>query len=39
MFSVIVAPPHIAVCVCQQFVLTHNAREGVAWCVFVSYAV
>lgn len=38
MFSlcIIVAPPHIAVRICQQFVLTHSAEVGVVLCVFVS---
>lgn len=41
MFSlcVIVAPPHIAVRICQQFVLTHSTKVGVVLCVFVTYLV
>lgn len=41
MFSlcVIVVPPHIAVRICQRFVLTHYTEVGVVLCVFVSYLV
>lgn len=36
MFSlcIIVEPPHIAVRICQQFILTHCIKVGVVLCVF-----